>query len=132
AYQQRLAIAQRNLELQRQTLELVEARFDAGLVGERDVAQAATNVEVTRSRVPALDAGWRAAGNRLAVLVGVAPGELAGELDVARGIPVPPPHVAVGVPADLVRNRPDVRRAERLAAAAHARIGVATADLYPR
>ena len=132
AFQRRVAIAHRNADLQEQTLALVQARFDAGLVGERDVAQAATNVGITRSRVPALETGWRAAEHRLAVLLGRAPGELAADLEGMRAIPVPPVEVAVGVPADLVRKRPDVRRAERLLAAEHARIGVATGDLYPR
>ncbi|MGH8019171.1 MAG: efflux transporter outer membrane subunit [Opitutaceae bacterium] len=132
AFQTRLAIARTNVELQEQTLALVQARFDAGLVGERDLAQAATNVAVTRSRVPALETGWRAAENRLSVLAGVPPGQLANELDVSTAIPVPPVTVAIGLPADLIRNRPDVRRAERLLAAEHARIGLATGDLYPR
>jgi NodT family efflux transporter outer membrane factor (OMF) lipoprotein len=132
AFQQRVGIARTNVRLQEQTLALVRARFDAGLVSERDLAQAATNVAVTRSRVPAFESGARAAENRLSVLLGFAPGELAGELDVSRTIPVPPTSAAVGVPADLVRNRPDIRRAERLVAAEHARIGVAVGDLYPR
>jgi NodT family efflux transporter outer membrane factor (OMF) lipoprotein len=132
SYQRRVELARTNVSLQQQTLELVTARFDAGLVGERDLAQAATNVAVTRSRVPALEAGWRAAENRLAVLLGVAPTALANELDLARPIPVPPTEAVVQMPAELVRNRPDVRRAERFAAAEHARIGVAKAELYPR
>jgi NodT family efflux transporter outer membrane factor (OMF) lipoprotein len=134
AFQRRLALARTNVELQLETLELVRARLDAGLVGERDVAQALTNVEATRSRVPALEIGARAAENRLGVLVGVAPGSLAAELAAgdARAIPVAPPEIAVGVPADLLRRRPDVRRAERELAAATARVGVAEGDLYPR
>jgi NodT family efflux transporter outer membrane factor (OMF) lipoprotein len=132
AFQQRLGIARNNVRLQEQTLTLVRARFDAGMVGERDLAQAATNVAVTRARVPALESGVRAAENRLAVLLGLAPGTLANELDMSRQIPVPPLTAAVGVPADVVRQRPDIRRAERLAAAEHARIGVAVGDLYPR
>ncbi len=132
AFQRRLAIAHRNVELQEQTLALVQARFDAGLVGERDLAQAATNVAVTRSRAPALEIGRQAAENRLAVLVGVPPGRLPGALDRSTAIPVPPVTVAVGLPAGLIRNRPDIRRAERLVAAEHARIGVAAGDLYPR
>jgi NodT family efflux transporter outer membrane factor (OMF) lipoprotein len=132
SFQRRAGIAHTNVRLQEQTLEIVRARFDAGLVGERDVAQALTNVDVTRSRVPALAAGARAAENRLAVLLGLAPGQLADELEYVRPIPIPPSHAAVGLPADLVRNRPDVRRAERTLAAEHARIGVAKGDLYPR
>jgi NodT family efflux transporter outer membrane factor (OMF) lipoprotein len=132
AFQQRAAIAQTNVRLQEQTLELVEARFDAGLVGERDVAQAASNLQVTRARLPSLEAGWRAAQNRLAVLLGLAPGELAAELELLKPIPVPPATIAIDLPADAVRQRPDVRQAERVLAAEHARIGVAQAELYPR
>jgi NodT family efflux transporter outer membrane factor (OMF) lipoprotein len=136
AFQLRLEIALRNVSLQEQTLELVRARQEAGLVGERDVAQAATNVEFTRSRVPELEVGLRAAENRLAVLLGRAPGMLPAELAaaLAASAPVPraPTSFAVGVPADLVRRRADVRRAERALAAEVARIGMAEGDLYPR
>ncbi len=132
AFQRRVAIAKSNVELQDRTLELARARFESGLVSELDVAQAAANRETTRSRVPALEAGLRAAENRLAVLLGQAPGTLAEELAEARPIPVPPPTVAAGVPADLLRRRADVRRAERVLAAETARVGVAEGDLYPR
>lgn len=131
-FQTRLAIARSNVQLQEQTLLLVRARSDAGLVGERDVAQAATNVETTRSNVPQLESGVRASANRLAVLLGQPPGALAAELAEPRAIPVAPLDVAVGVPADLLRRRADVRRAERALAAETARIGVAEGDLYPR
>jgi NodT family efflux transporter outer membrane factor (OMF) lipoprotein len=130
--QERLRIATDNLELQQQTLSLVEARFASGLVGERDVAQARSNLASTRSRVPSLAQAQRIAENRLAVLLGLTPGALADELANAQPIPVPPAQVAVGVPADVVRRRPDVRAAERELAAATARIGIAEADLYPR
>ncbi len=132
AFQQRLAVARTNVALQGQTLELVRTRFEAGLVGEGDVAQAARNLETTRAFVPILEFGVRAAENRLAILLGLAPGELAAELASVEPIPVPPSSVAVGVPADLVRRRADIRRAERELAAETARIGVREGDLYPR
>jgi len=132
AFQRRIEIANTNVSLQEQTLALVRSRFDAGLVGERDVAQAQTIVETTRSQIPELEVGRRVAENRLAVLLGLAPGALAAELGEARPIPLPAVEVAVGVPADLLRRRPDVRRAERLLASEVARIGVAEGDLYPR
>jgi NodT family efflux transporter outer membrane factor (OMF) lipoprotein len=132
AAQQRLRIAQENLALQERTLGLVRARFSAGLVVERDVAQAATNVESTRSRLPTLEAAAVAAQNRLAVLLGTAPGELAPELLAPALLPTVPARVAVGVPADLLRRRPDVHAAERRFAAEVARIGVAEGDRYPR
>ncbi|TAH35527.1 MAG: efflux transporter outer membrane subunit [Planctomycetota bacterium] len=131
-FQKRLAIARSNVGLQEQTLALVAARYESGLVGERDVAQAASNLESTRARVPALEVGLRAAENRLAVLLALAPGALAAELAETRPIPVPPLELAVGVPADLLRRRADVRRAERVLAAETARVGVAEGDLYPR
>lgn len=132
AFQRRLAIARENVQRQQQTLDLVRGRFDAGLVGESDVAQARTNVESTRSRLPALEVGLRASQNRLAVLIGQAPGTLAELLDVVKPIPVPPLEVAVGMPADLLRRRADVRRSERQLAAEHARIGAAEGELYPQ
>jgi len=132
AVQERLRIARDNIALQEQTLALVRTRFESGLVGERDVSQAASNLAATRARVPLLEAAQRTAENRLAVLLGLPPGSLAGELSAVRGVPVPPATVAVGVPRDVVRRRPDVRAAERALAAETARIGVAEADLYPR
>jgi NodT family efflux transporter outer membrane factor (OMF) lipoprotein len=132
SFQQRAAIARRHVGLQEETLALARARNDAGLVGGRDVAQAATLVELTRSRVPPLDLGVRVAEHRLAVLLGLAPGALAAELSEARPVPAVPATIAVGVPADLLRRRADVRRAERELAAATARIGVAQGDLFPR
>lgn len=132
AFQARLGVARRNVALQQETLDLVQTREGAGLVGKRDVAQAASNLETTRSRLPALEAGLRAAENRLAVLVGEPPGALAELLAADAPIPVPPAEVAVGVPAELLRRRPDVRRAERVLAAETARIGLAEAELYPR
>jgi len=131
-YQRRLAVARRNVELQVETMELVRARFEAGLVGERDLAQALTNVSATRARLPEFEVGVRAAENRLGTLLGLPPGELAAILSAESPIPVPPMSVAVGVPADLLRRRADVRRAERQLAAETARIGVAEGELYPR
>jgi NodT family efflux transporter outer membrane factor (OMF) lipoprotein len=132
AAQRRLAIAQSNLSLQDETLRLVQARANAGLVVERDVAQAATNVESTRSRLPMLEAASIAAQNRLAVLLGKAPGELPPAMLAIADMPSLPATVAVGVPADLLRRRPDVQAAELRFAAAIARIGIAEADKYPR
>jgi NodT family efflux transporter outer membrane factor (OMF) lipoprotein len=132
AAERRLAIASDNLALQQQTLALVRARLDAGLVVARDVAQAAASVETQRARLPLLAAARTAAANRLAVLLGLPPGELPAELLAPQPLAVPPSRVAVGTPADLLRARPDVRAAERRFAAAVARIGVATADQYPR
>ena len=132
AFQARLGTARTNVALQEETLAIVRGRLDAGLAGERDVAQALSILEATRSRVPALETGLRFAENRLAVLVGLPPGSLARELELDQPIPVPPLSIAVDVPAQLLRRRPDVRQAERQLAAETARIGVASGDLYPR
>ncbi len=131
ASQARLNVARTNVLLQEETQSLVQARFDSGLVSERDLAQARSQVAATRSRVPALEVMAREAENRLCVLLGTPPGELGEQLSVSAPIPVPPVRVAVGVPADLLRRRADLRRLERDLAAETARIGIAEAELYP-
>lgn len=130
--QRRLEIAKANVALQERTFELVRTRVEAGLVGARDAAQASATLEGTRSRLPALEANARIASNRLAVLLGLAPGELDGELRALRGAPRVPQVLAIGLPAELLRRRPDIAAAERRYAAEVARIGVAEAELYPR
>src|SRR5690606_34199480 len=90
AFTRRAEIALENVRLQEETLALVRLRFDAGLVGERDLAQAQANLESTRARVPALLAGARIAENRLTVLLGIPSGSLEDELARARPVPVPP------------------------------------------
>lgn len=132
AAQRRLAIARANLQLQERTLALVESRRNAGLVVERDVAQASTNVESTRARLPALEASSLQAQHRLAVLLGKAPADLPLAIAAVGPMPVLPASIAVGVPADLLRRRPDVQAAERRFAAEIARIGIAEAERYPR
>ncbi len=131
-YQDRLNVAESNLRSQTETLELTQWRYQAGLTDELAVQQARYNAENTRSQIPVLRTGLDAAMNRIAVLLGDQPGAIHAELDQAEPVPVPPLQVAVGIPADLLRRRPDVRQAERELAAQTARIGVATADLYPK
>ena len=128
----RLEIARANVALQERTYELARTRVEAGLVGPRDAAQASASLESTRARLPALEASARIAANRLAVLLGLAPGELDRDLAEQRGVPRFPQQLVVGVPADLLRRRPDIAAAERRYAAEVARIGVAEAELYPR
>ncbi|UCF69280.1 MAG: efflux transporter outer membrane subunit [Acidobacteriota bacterium] len=130
--QARIELAEANVETQMETLQLTQDRFDAGLVSALDIAQAESNLASTEARIPALESSLIAARNRIAVLLGEAPGELDDELEPNRPIPDPPDEVAVGLPANLLRQRPDVRRAERDLAGQTARIGVAAADLYPR
>jgi len=131
-YQARLAASEASLKAQDQTYQFALWRSQAGLDDELAVHQARYNLENTRSQIPTLRTGLQEAMNRLAVLLGEPPGRLHGELEKPQPIPVPPIEVAVGVPADVVRRRPDIRRAERELAAQTARIGVATAALYPQ
>ncbi len=130
--QTRLTIAEANLEAQKETYQLTLWRYQAGLSDELAMQQARYNLENTRSQIPTLRIGLGEAMNRLAVLLGEQPGKVHTELEERKPIPVPALEVAVGLPADVLRRRPDVRRAERQLAAQTARIGVATADLYPK
>lgn len=132
ALQARIAVAEANARTQEETYLLARSRHEAGLTDALAVQSALYNLAGTRAQIPTLRTSLDGAQNRLAVLLGEAPGTLHPELSAERAIPVPPATVAVGVPADTVRQRPDVRRAERQLAAQTARIGVATADLYPR
>lgn len=129
--QERLRIAHANVEGQENTLKLTEDRFAAGLVSALDVAQAESNLANTYSLIPVIERDLDRAMNRLAVLLGEQPGELHAELSTAAPIPTEPAEVTTGLPVELLRQRPDVRQAERELAAQTARIGVATADLYP-
>lgn len=127
---QRLAVARRNLENQTKTLELTELRLDAGRGTELDTARARAQLNATAAVIPLFEVATREAEHRLAVLLGERPGSLA----------LPPPQelaplagsFPIGSPAELLRRRPDIRAAERLLASATARVGVATADLFPR
>lgn len=130
-FEQRLDFAQKNVEIQQGTLELAELRHKEGVATEVDVAQAQSNLAQTRALIPPLVAGRRQAANQLCVLMGMPVYDLENQLQPGT-IPKVPIEVAVGIPADLLRRRPDVRRAERQAAAQSAQIGVAEADFYPR
>jgi NodT family efflux transporter outer membrane factor (OMF) lipoprotein len=131
-YQKRLDVAQENLKAQEETFELTRIRSEAGLVDELDLQQARYNMESSRSQIPGLRSGLDAAQNSLAILLGKNPGAVHDELRERKPVPVAPLSVAVGVPADTLRHRSDIRRAERELAAQTARVGVATADLYPK
>jgi NodT family efflux transporter outer membrane factor (OMF) lipoprotein len=130
--QQQIEINQNNVKAQQQSLELTRARFQAGLTGELDVVRAQAQVSGTQAVLPSLEAAVRADIHRLSVLTGQQPQVLSDELTKSAAIPTIPPSVPVGLPSDLLRRRPDIRRAERQLAAATANIGVATADLFPR
>ncbi|MEM9388498.1 MAG: efflux transporter outer membrane subunit [Pseudomonadota bacterium] len=132
AYQSQLAVAQDNLDNQLETLEIVEAQYRAGAVTQLDYDRAVSNVANTRSEIPRARQSLAQVKNRLAVLVGQAPGALEEQLSEPAPIPTPPVQLAVGVPAETLRRRPDVRQAERQLAAETARVGVAVAELYPK
>jgi len=134
--QQRIKIARDNVRIQEGVLALAEQRFRVGTTTNLDVQQARTVLEQTRSTIPGLQILLGQANDTLCILVGVPPRDL--EADLGPGpalgsapIPNTPGWVAAGIPADLLRRRPDVRGAERQVAAQSAQIGVAEADLYP-
>jgi multidrug efflux system outer membrane protein len=130
--QQQLEIATRNLHVQRETLDLTVEQARKGVASQLDVSRATAQVSTTEAGLPRLrNLQWQAM-HRLAVLTGQQPGTLVEMLSVVKPVPTPPAEVPIGVPAELLRGRPDIRRAERELAAAMARVGVAMADLYPR
>jgi len=131
SYQKRYEVAEANLEFQNETWEITRWRHEAGLSTALDVERAKTNLEQTRAEIPALRAGIDQTLNALSVLVGGIPGTLDNELGQYRSLPAPPDTIALGIPADLLRRRPDLRRAEMDLAAQTARIGVAKSNLYP-
>jgi outer membrane protein, multidrug efflux system len=129
--QQQLAVAERSLTNQRETLRLTAVRRDAGIGEEQDVASAAARVAGTEATIPPLRAALAERRHRLAVLIGVRPGALVVDL-TPRDYPPLAQALAIGEPNDLLRRRPDVRVAERELAAATAVEGIAAAELYPR
>jgi NodT family efflux transporter outer membrane factor (OMF) lipoprotein len=129
-FEQRLEYARQNVRIQEGSLKLTRKRADEGKTGYISVHLARSNLESTQAAVPSLEIGLRQSGNRLCTLLGVPTHDLTqllGEGD----IPSAPPEVAVGIPADLLRRRPDIRAAERTIAAQSEQIGIAVADLYP-
>ena len=133
AFQQRLAIARENSRNQEQTLNLVRNTFHLGLGNELEVAQSETLLAQTRAEIPTLESGAIQAMHQLALLLGQPPQTLKAELPPTDGAPLPaPPLVPLSLPSELLRQRPDIRSAERQLAAATANVGVATADLFPR
>jgi NodT family efflux transporter outer membrane factor (OMF) lipoprotein len=130
-YQTRLQLARENLGAQQETFELTNARYQSGLTTELAVQQAKYLVASTKAQIPNLQSALAQAEHQLAVLLGTFPGSLEEQLAPPAPIGNLPDSVAVTIPAETVRHRPDVRQAERQLAAQTARIGAATADLYP-
>jgi multidrug efflux system outer membrane protein len=129
--QSRIVSALANVRTQQGALQLTIDRNRAGLAPDLDVRQAQLNLATTQAFVPTLRAALAQSINRLAVLLGEFPSALQAELTQEAPIPSPPAEVVVGLPTELLRQRPDIRQAERQLAAQTAQIGVATADLYP-
>ena len=129
--QERLALAREDLAIAEDNLQIAEWRRQAGLVSSLDTEQARAARAQAAAAIPGLEQGFAGATYRIAVLTGRAPGTLTAELAEAKPVPRGPAEVAAGIPADTLRQRPDVRSAERNLAAATARIGVAEAQLYP-
>lgn len=135
SFQRQIEISRSNLAAQRRSYDLTRRQFQGGFVSGLDVTNAEAQVATTESQIPLLEAAERQAIYALSVLMGRPPGALVAELTSPEGraaIPGSPPEVPVGLPSELLERRPDIRRADAQLHAATARVGVATADLYPR
>jgi outer membrane protein, multidrug efflux system len=130
--QQQLQVARGNAANQRGTLDLVQARLEAGRGTDLDVARARGQLEGTLALIPVLEGEIAVTMHRLAVLTGREPGALSARLSEPEPMPALAARVPVGTPGEVLRRRPDVRSAERRLAASTARVGIATSDLYPR
>jgi NodT family efflux transporter outer membrane factor (OMF) lipoprotein len=130
--EERLQIARDNTVTQARSYKIADVRFRNGAVSELDPAQALSLLKSTESTVPQLENLIRQSRHALSTLLGMPPGDLQDILQGAGSLPQPPAAMDVGMPADLLRRRPDIRRAELQAAAQSALIGVAKSDLYPR
>lgn len=129
--QEQLRIARESQAVQQDNYDIANWRLQAGLVSSLDEQQARAQLAQTRATIPQLEASLRGSLNRIAVLTGQAPGAATAMLETPKEIPAATTQIATGIPADTLRQRPDVRAAERSLAAATARIGVAQAQLYP-
>ena len=127
----RLAIARQNVLVQKKGLKIATARWKGGTTSLRDVEQATTLLESTEGTIPTLESQVQQTKNFLCLLMGLPPQDLSHLLGTKSVIPVPPPQVAIGIPTDLLRRRPDIQSAEWQAAAQCAQIGVSKADLFP-
>lgn len=130
-FQERIRLAKDNAKIQQELLGLSQKRLEKGATDILDVAQLDSNLNTTLALISRLEYGQRQASNQLCILLGTPPRDLAAELGAAP-IPTSPAEVAAGLPIDLLRQRPDLRRAESELVAQNARVGVATADFFPR
>jgi NodT family efflux transporter outer membrane factor (OMF) lipoprotein len=130
-FQLRLDIAEKNIQTQEDTVHLTQARAAAGLVTQFDVSRAVAELETTKAVVPSLRSAIAASIHRISVLLGQEPETLENELETSTPLPVVPPEVPVGLPSDLLKRRPDVRRADDEVAAAASNVKAARADYFP-
>jgi NodT family efflux transporter outer membrane factor (OMF) lipoprotein len=130
-YQQEILIARKNLTSQERTAAVTRRKQEGGLVTGLDVANAEADVAGTASSLPVLESAAEQSVYALSVLLAQEPDALEAELQTDQAIPATPPEIPIGLPSDLLRRRPDIRRAERSLAAATANIGSATAQLFP-
>jgi NodT family efflux transporter outer membrane factor (OMF) lipoprotein len=126
-----LRISRENVVLQERSYDIARVLFENGADSELDMQQANTLLLATRASIPTLEAAVIQASNALSTLLGLPPGRVRELIDAQTGIPAVPAEIAIGVPADMLRRRPDVREAEALALAQNALVGLAEADLYP-
>jgi NodT family efflux transporter outer membrane factor (OMF) lipoprotein len=129
--EERIFLAQANVKIQQESLRIATVQFDHGAVTELDVQQAKSLLRNTQALIPQLQISLRQAENALAILLGIPPQDLSSIVTGPKKIPAPPVEVAIGIPAELLRRRPDIQQAELLAASQSSRIGIAKADLYP-
>jgi len=130
--QNQLAVAKKNIQNQMQTLEITRVRLESGRGTELDTSRASAQLDSTKAILPTLESALYRAIHRLGILTGQLPGALTAKLSLPAPMPKSPKTIAIGKPAELLRRRPDIRVAERTLAASTERIGVATADLFPR
>ena len=130
--QNQLAVARRNADVQTETLKITQSRLEGGRGTDFDVSRSRSLLNLTLSTIPPLEAAIQKTIYRISVLIGQQPAALTSELSAPEPLPAGMPSIALGDPATLLRRRPDIRAAERSLAAATARIGIATADLFPR
>jgi outer membrane protein, multidrug efflux system len=131
-FQAQIDIARKNLDAQRHSAYLTRQRFVGGFVGALDVSNAESLVKSTEAQIPVLETSARQSIYSLSVLLGSEPSALLADLSTTASIPLAPPDVPAGIPSELLRRRPDIRRAEAQIHSATARVGVATADLFPK
>lgn len=132
AIEQRILLAQQNIKIQRATLKLTEEKLAAGTSGKLDYHQSKSNLAQTEAVIPTLELLRRQANHELCVLLGKIPEDILSTPECYGNVPQAPPSIALGIPCDLLRRRPDIQVAEKELAAQSARIGIAKADFYPQ